>query len=106
MSTPLRYALRAAVVAALATGCETAPPGAGITNGVDPATISNPETSAARSDMPVPPPAADPDKPLEEAAATGPASPETNRSAGNPGAGAVRNPPKARAGDQRPAAPQ
>ena len=48
-------------------------PRAGFTNGVDPATITAPETPAVRSDMPVPEPAANPDEPLAEAAASSPA---------------------------------
>jgi hypothetical protein len=56
------------VLAALAAGCENAPPGGGMTNGEDPRTITAPETSAVRSDMPVPAQPPNPNQPIAGAA--------------------------------------
>ncbi|MBV8315457.1 MAG: hypothetical protein JOZ53_11020, partial [Planctomycetaceae bacterium] len=69
-----------AFVALLTTGCDTAPPGAGLVNS-DPATLKAEEKPAARTDLPTPD-LAGKDDALAETAASSPAASGTDAGTG------------------------
>jgi hypothetical protein len=71
-----RKMLGGALVAFLAAGCDTAPPGAGLVNG-DPATLKAEEKPAMRTDLPTPD-LAGKDDALAEPAASSPAASGNN----------------------------
>ncbi len=77
--------LGAALVALLATGCDTAPPGAGLTNG-DPAMLKAEEKPAMRTDLPTPH-LASKDNSLAESSASSPAALGSNAGTGGRNAG-------------------
>ncbi|MBV8610059.1 MAG: hypothetical protein JO034_21690 [Singulisphaera sp.] len=75
-----RKMLGCALVALLATGCDTAPPGAGLVNS-DPATLKAEEKPATRTDLPTPD-LAGKDDALAEQAASSPAASGTDAGTG------------------------
>jgi hypothetical protein len=83
-----RKMLGGALVALLAAGCDTAPPGAGLVNG-DPATLKAEEKPAMRTDLP-PPDLAGKDDALAEPAASSPAASDTGTGGRDGGQGGTR----------------
>jgi hypothetical protein len=83
MPMTILRSLGVAVVAVLSAGCDTAPPGAGLTNGPSPGVLKSEEKPALRDDLREPTPTGD--RGLADEAATNPAAAATNAGTGDQG---------------------
>jgi len=97
MTISWRDLVAAAVASVLASGCGTAPPGAGFTSG-DKATFTSDEKPAVRDDLHMPSNPNTGDAPLAESAATSPAATGNNAGTGGRNGGQAGNPPATGAG--------